>query len=103
MQGPSNFNFFSSRRRHTRSVCDWSSEVCSSDLGPPLTVIVRPTTTILSTRVWKERYNGDDRIVGRTITVNGGPSVVIGVRDGRGLPSTIDIWQIGRAWGRERG
>src|SRR5260221_3494974 len=25
--------FFSSRRRHTRSLCDWSSDVCSSDLG----------------------------------------------------------------------
>src|SRR5438034_4950255 len=26
--------FFSSRRRHTRSLCDWSSDVCSSDLDP---------------------------------------------------------------------
>src|SRR5207248_7984590 len=25
--------FFSSRRRHTRSYGDWSSDVCSSDLG----------------------------------------------------------------------
>src|SRR5207247_4316986 len=25
--------FFSSRRRHTRSTRDWSSDVCSSDLG----------------------------------------------------------------------
>src|SRR5947207_3753950 len=24
--------FFSSSRRHTRSLCDWSSDVCSSDL-----------------------------------------------------------------------
>src|SRR4051812_49500340 len=24
--------FFSSRRRHTRLTCDWSSDVCSSDL-----------------------------------------------------------------------
>src|SRR5260221_10211703 len=23
--------FFSSRRRHTKSLCDWSSDVCSSD------------------------------------------------------------------------
>src|SRR5260221_10450504 len=28
------FFFFSSRRRHTRSLCDWSSDVCSSDLPP---------------------------------------------------------------------
>src|SRR5699024_12006844 len=27
-----NFFFFSSRRRHTRSKRDWSSDVCSSDL-----------------------------------------------------------------------
>src|SRR5260221_3418768 len=27
------FFFFSSRRRHTRSLCDWSSDVCSSDLN----------------------------------------------------------------------
>src|SRR5690242_21123444 len=34
------FFFFSSRRRHTRLTCDWSSDVCSSDLNllhsPPL-------------------------------------------------------------------
>src|SRR5438445_12732821 len=32
------FFFFSSRRRHTRYWRDWSSDVCSSDLGcaPPL-------------------------------------------------------------------
>src|SRR5260370_4658584 len=32
------FFFFSSRRRHTRFKCDWSSDVCSSDLdnvAPP--------------------------------------------------------------------
>src|SRR5256886_9530532 len=28
------FFFFSSRRRHTRFDCDWSSDVCSSDLPP---------------------------------------------------------------------
>src|SRR5438270_3256413 len=33
------FFFFSSRRRHTRFDCDWSSDVCSSDLratAPPV-------------------------------------------------------------------
>src|SRR5690349_23810762 len=34
MQWPSSpFFFFSSRRRHTRSLRDWSSDVCSSDLA----------------------------------------------------------------------
>src|SRR2546422_6989018 len=31
------FFFFSSRRRHTRCSRDWSSDVCSSDLGFPFT------------------------------------------------------------------
>src|SRR2546430_6236777 len=31
--------FFSSRRRHTRFDCDWSSDVCSSDLAGVLTYI----------------------------------------------------------------
>src|SRR5476649_2731987 len=34
--------FFSSRRRHTRSLCDWSSDVCSSDLNT-LSALSRPT------------------------------------------------------------
>src|SRR5438477_11530684 len=39
------FFFFSSRRRHTRLTCDWSSDVCSSDLSSPaspLDVVDRP-------------------------------------------------------------
>src|SRR5256712_13242818 len=35
------FFFFSSRRRHTRSDRDWSSDVCSSDLS-----IVLPATAL---------------------------------------------------------
>src|SRR2546427_4288697 len=32
------FFFFSSRRRHTRFDCDWSSDVCSSDLDGAIDV-----------------------------------------------------------------
>src|SRR5207237_6969195 len=35
------FFFFSSRRRHTRFKCDWSSDVCSSDLIHPLEPVLR--------------------------------------------------------------
>src|SRR2546430_6093124 len=35
------FFFFSSRRRHTRFDCDWSSDVCSSDLILPSTAPTR--------------------------------------------------------------
>src|SRR5712692_11221325 len=34
--------FFSSRRRHTRWNCDWSSDVCSSDLWRLRWPFVRP-------------------------------------------------------------
>src|SRR2546430_15278047 len=36
------FFFFSSRRRHTRFDCDWSSDVCSSDLGGNYQEPMRP-------------------------------------------------------------
>src|SRR5207245_6136096 len=37
------FFFFSSRRRHTRCYRDWSSDVCSSDLGKTARVAVFAT------------------------------------------------------------
>src|SRR5256886_4722389 len=40
--------FFSSRRRHTRFDCDWSSDVCSSDL------LERPPTPTANLREQKE-------------------------------------------------
>src|SRR5207245_3402380 len=39
--------FFSSRRRHTRCYRDWSSDVCSSDLGRPRHAVRRTDTLIL--------------------------------------------------------
>src|SRR6266571_5462317 len=36
------FFFFSSRRRHTRLTCDWSSDVCSSDLGGSVKFAFQP-------------------------------------------------------------
>src|SRR5690242_21399341 len=36
------FFFFSSRRRHTRLTCDWSSDVCSSDLDEFAGKLVAP-------------------------------------------------------------
>src|SRR2546430_4747207 len=40
------FFFFSSRRRHTRFDCDWSSDVCSSDL---VSVISDATNKVVAT------------------------------------------------------
>src|SRR5699024_12746290 len=52
--------FFSSRRRHTRSKRDWSSDVCSSDLGSPiffyqLWAFIAPA--LESSEKWKTRGN----------------------------------------------
>src|SRR2546430_10083134 len=48
--------FFSSRRRHTRFDCDWSSDVCSSDLGT------------VSARIWcsPDQSRGAVRLIGGT-------------------------------------
>src|SRR5690242_21180343 len=77
------FFFFSSRRRHTRLTCDWSSDVCSSDLARTLGSLPRPG----------RRLSGD------------------GVRRGdEGIGAMVDVQQralgafeIGRASCRERG
>src|SRR4030043_1810332 len=50
------FFFFSSRRRHTRCSRDWSSDVCSSDLGPP----DRDGFTVLEKPVWRRRLLGPE-------------------------------------------
>src|SRR5699024_12003221 len=44
------FFFFSSRRRHTRSKRDWSSDVCSSDLTSSVSVDYDKATDTLD--VW---------------------------------------------------
>src|SRR4051812_49940948 len=38
------FFFFSSRRRHTRLTCDWSSDVCSSDLDTARSTLAAAAT-----------------------------------------------------------
>src|SRR5207248_8232353 len=40
--------FFSSRRRHTRSYGDWSSDVCSSDLDAAAAFGARPSAVDVS-------------------------------------------------------
>src|SRR6266480_6252597 len=46
------FFFFSSRRRHTRLTCDWSSDVCSSDLLSLVSHEQMEAVTDLSYRAW---------------------------------------------------
>src|SRR2546430_7081434 len=63
------FFFFSSRRRHTRFDCDWSSDVCSSDLvAHPL----KATMTAPYRRLRLERNLLEPRING--VTMSQGPA-----------------------------
>src|SRR5207248_7463740 len=51
--------FFSSRRRHTRSYGDWSSDVCSSDLGPKDHVVDRRENRRVHPDADREGEHGD--------------------------------------------
>src|SRR5205085_7854107 len=64
--------FFSSRRRHTRFDCDWSSDVCSSDLNPHASVIVSLVKIALANqtptairRNASQRSRSEERRVGK--------------------------------------
>src|SRR5260370_15311278 len=46
--------FFSSRRRHTRFKCDWSSDVCSSDLM----LVAAATEFRRAHRFWSDEFRG---------------------------------------------
>src|SRR5262245_62498142 len=56
------FFFFSSRRRHTRCLSDWSSDVCSSDLND-----VDPVSQVFRERMTLEAIeNGTRRLYRQT-------------------------------------
>src|SRR5260370_34613200 len=57
--------FFSSRRRHTRFKCDWSSDVCSSDLQPPAGPSPQPVRV-------PERGTNWGRVIGIGLVVTAG-------------------------------
>src|SRR5438132_4035799 len=57
------FFFFSSRRRHTRSLCDWSSDVCSSDLFMKQQVKKYPQMKLVDVV-----YGNDDPTVSTQVT-----------------------------------
>ena len=52
-----------------------------------------PAVLILGTNTWESRYARDPGVLGRSITVNGTPAVVVGVMPERsGFPSSGQIW-----------
>src|SRR2546430_5581035 len=84
--------FFSSRRRHTRFDCDWSSDVCSSDLAE---VPIQRFNVLTIQRV------NDMQIKVGIITISDRASK--GLYDDLGGPALKKAAEgIGRASGRER-
>src|SRR5438034_9033465 len=71
--------FFSSRRRHTRSLCDWSSDVCSSDLHLGNLVVlhlflvrVEHPQRLPGHRIGEYRPRSEERRVGKECRSRGG-------------------------------
>src|SRR5260370_23608426 len=87
------FFFFSSRRRHTRFKCDWSSDVCSSDLGTTSLTFVAATYFRQAHRLTCSEIRGRNKRqrCSAGISADGSISSTRGTSD-----------QIGRASCRER-
>ena len=91
----------SSRRPSFRcSACSRWRAACSPR-GTRSTVI--PRSILLSFGLWQRRFGGDPSIVGRTITVNDQPTIVLGVLPSgfrlrlphdAGIPDTIEAFQL---------
>src|SRR5207249_6585355 len=68
------FLFFSSRRRHTRSKRDWSSDVCSSDLKRKAEAAAKgagapPPVVQFDLADFTPALRNDTKLVGKTATV----------------------------------
>src|SRR2546430_5642782 len=85
------FFFFSSRRRHTRFDCDWSSDVCSSDLD--MEVVAVNDLFDNAHLAYLLKYDTVMRVFDRQVSADADAMFV----DGRKV-----VMKIGRASCRER-
>src|SRR6476661_7852194 len=100
--------FFSSRRRHTRFKCDWSSDVCSSDLYGQTPIPargdmgLRPAMTLkCAVAMVRSIKAGDGVSYGHTWIADRDTTVAllpIGYADGvfRNLSNRLEVWINGR-------
>src|SRR2546430_7261315 len=86
--------FFSSRRRHTRFDCDWSSDVCSSDLAADPR---RTEGALLHHALLPHRDVGIEQHVERV-----GPALPFPALLGVVVPVEVADLEIGRASCREK-
>src|SRR5215204_7190969 len=70
--GTDPFFFFSSRRRHTRSLCDWNSDVCSSDLRSARRAVPRRAEgRPRGPGAARHRFRSEERRVGKGVDLGG--------------------------------
>src|SRR2546430_6962095 len=86
--------FFSSRRRHTRFDCDWSSDVCSSDLVVKVGAATEVEMKEKKLRM-EDALSATRAALEEGIVPGGGVALVIAT-------SALDRIKIGRASCRER-
>src|SRR2546427_13305206 len=92
------FFFFSSRRRHTRFDCDWSSDVCSSDLlyladRKPVAVLIRGDHIVNEIKV-KKALGATDLAMADATTVEKLSSAPVGFAGPiglKGVPLIADL------------
>src|SRR5215213_8603599 len=85
--------FFSSRRRHTRLVSDWSSDVCSSDLHAGLMSMPMVLGLMVSSTVTGRRISAKGRW--KKFLVSGMVLVVIGLALLSTIDETTNLWVVG--------
>src|SRR5699024_11581121 len=96
--------FFSSRRRHTRSKRDWSSDVCSSDLqlGQAPDVVIVPVGgggLLAGSLAWLSAHCPHTRVIG--VEPAGAASMAAAVYAGE--PVTLERSEerrVGKEWSR---
>src|SRR6267142_2920598 len=86
------FFFFSSRRRHTRLTCDWSSDVCSSDLVEGRDLYVEDR------RVWMRTTQGRQQVdvIYRRIDDDFLDPAVFRADSTLGVPGLLQVYRQGR-------
>src|SRR5207237_3975304 len=94
---------FSSRRRHTRFKCDWSSDVCSSDLGVAPPEVIGVMTPTLGGRAGHETAASQFLRVRRAAAGESGTQAPLIYVSGGPFISCCERDEIGRASCRERG
>src|SRR5205085_3766923 len=86
--------FFSSRRRHTRFDCDWSSDVCSSDL---------PDLAAFSEKGMASAATGQEQLLSFVGTSGALPDRFTQSHDLRSEERRVGKeWRAGRGWGAEK-